>query len=128
MLPPLEEARRCPAVDLHRRRRPREPGHGRAGGSAAAAAPAPAQAALRWTGCATPRYPTLQCASLKVPLDHDRPGGRQISLALTRVPHTAATSQGPLLVNPGGPGGSGRSPGRVRRLRPAPRTWPPSTT
>ncbi|MFB6615230.1 alpha/beta hydrolase [Streptomyces sp. NPDC085524] len=64
--------------------------------------------ALTWTGCATSRYPTLQCASLKVPLDHDRPEGRQISLALTRVPHTAATSQGPLLVNPGGPGGSGR--------------------
>ncbi|MFF4101613.1 alpha/beta hydrolase [Streptomyces sp. NPDC001903] len=76
--------------------------------AAPAAAPA-APAALRWTGCATPRYPTLQCASLKVPLDHDHPAGRQISLALTRVPHTAATSQGPLLVNPGGPGGSGRS-------------------
>ncbi|MEU7550760.1 alpha/beta hydrolase [Streptomyces sp. NPDC044571] len=66
-------------------------------------------AALRWTGCATTRYPTLQCASLKVPLDHDRPAGRQITLALTRVAHTAATSQGPLLVNPGGPGGSGRA-------------------
>ncbi|MFF8267911.1 alpha/beta hydrolase [Streptomyces sp. NPDC016562] len=76
--------------------------------SAAPPAPAPKQAPLRWTGCATPRYTTLQCASLKVPLDHDRPGGRQITLALTRVPHTAATSQGPLLVNPGGPGGSGR--------------------
>ncbi|MFD6877435.1 MULTISPECIES: alpha/beta hydrolase [unclassified Streptomyces] len=73
------------------------------------AAAAPGQAALRWTGCATPRHPTLQCASLPVPLDHDRPAGRQISLALTRVPHTAATSQGPLLVNPGGPGGSGRA-------------------
>ncbi|MGW7451298.1 alpha/beta hydrolase [Streptomyces sp. NPDC054787] len=77
--------------------------------SAAPPAPAAKQAPLRWTGCATPRYTTLQCASLKVPLDHDRPGGRQITLALTRVPHTAATSQGPLLVNPGGPGGSGRS-------------------
>ncbi|MFD3324960.1 alpha/beta hydrolase [Streptomyces sp. NPDC058701] len=76
---------------------------------APAGAPAAAGAALTWTGCATPRYPTLQCASLKVPLDHDRPGGRQISLALTRVPHTAASSQGPLLVNPGGPGGSGRA-------------------
>ncbi|GLV84906.1 peptidase [Streptomyces lavendulae subsp. lavendulae] len=77
---------------------------------APAPAPAPAAAAaLRWSGCATPRYPTLQCASLKVPLDHDSPAGRQISLALTRVPHTAATSQGPLLVNPGGPGGSGRT-------------------
>ncbi|MFD3694674.1 alpha/beta hydrolase [Streptomyces sp. NPDC058646] len=77
--------------------------------TAAPAAPAPSKAALRWSDCATPRYPTLQCASLKVPLDHDRPDGRQISLALTRVPHTAATSQGPLLVNPGGPGGSGRA-------------------
>lgn len=76
---------------------------------AAAGTPAAAKAALTWAGCATPRYPTLQCASLKVPLDHDRPGGRQISLALTRVPHTAASSQGPLLVNPGGPGGSGRT-------------------
>ncbi|MGW6576781.1 alpha/beta hydrolase [Streptomyces sp. NPDC054945] len=71
------------------------------------AAQAPARATLRWTGCKTPRYPTLQCASLKVPLDHARPDGRQITLALTRVPHTGPTSQGPLLVNPGGPGGSG---------------------
>ncbi|MEU8461221.1 alpha/beta hydrolase [Streptomyces sp. NPDC029003] len=78
--------------------------------AAPAAAPAsPAARAVAWTGCATPRYPTLQCASLKVPLDHDHPAGRQISLALTRVPHTSATFQGPLLVNPGGPGGSGRS-------------------
>ncbi|MFK0252450.1 alpha/beta hydrolase [Streptomyces sp. NPDC090445] len=78
-----------------------------AAATAGTTASAPA-AALRWTGCATSRYPTLECASLKVPLDHARPSGRQITLALTRVPHTAATSQGPLLVNPGGPGGSGR--------------------
>ncbi|MFG2292521.1 alpha/beta hydrolase [Streptomyces sp. NPDC048603] len=74
-----------------------------------AAAPAESAAGLRWTECPTTKYPTLQCASLSVPLDHAQPGGRTISLALTRVPHTAATSQGPLLVNPGGPGGSGRS-------------------
>jgi pimeloyl-ACP methyl ester carboxylesterase len=61
-----------------------------------------------WKKCGTSDHPTLQCASLKVPLDHDRPRGRQITLALSRVPHTAKTSQGPLLVNPGGPGGSGR--------------------
>ncbi|MGW7526089.1 alpha/beta hydrolase [Streptomyces sp. NPDC054783] len=74
-------------------------------------APAPAQAApsanLSWKKCPTGNYPTLQCASLKVPLDHAHPSGRQITLALSRVPHTAKTSQGPLLVNPGGPGGSG---------------------
>lgn len=44
-----------------------------------------------------------------LPLDHDDPSGRKITLALTRVPHTAKTFQGPLLVNPGGPGGSGLS-------------------
>ncbi|MDC0766386.1 alpha/beta hydrolase [Streptomyces sp. HD] len=64
-------------------------------------------ARLTWQKCGTQDYPTLQCASLKVPLDHARPNGRQITLALSRVPHTAKKYQGPLLVNPGGPGGSG---------------------
>ncbi|MCS0600002.1 alpha/beta hydrolase [Streptomyces sp. LP11] len=76
--------------------------------AAPARAARPATAAdLAWKTCGSGDYPTLQCASLKVPLDHTRPGGRQITLALSRVPHTAPTSQGPLLVNPGGPGGSG---------------------
>ncbi|MEU6664941.1 alpha/beta hydrolase [Streptomyces sp. NPDC046727] len=70
-------------------------------------AQAAASAQLSWKQCGTSDYPRLQCASLKVPLDHARPSGRQITLALTRVPHTAPASQGPLLVNPGGPGGSG---------------------
>ncbi|MFJ9819222.1 alpha/beta hydrolase [Streptomyces sp. NPDC101151] len=78
------------------------------------AVPAPAATAappakLAWKKCGTPDYPTLQCASLEVPLDHARPTGQKITLAVSRVPHTAATSQGPLLVNPGGPGGSGLS-------------------
>ncbi|MPY33328.1 alpha/beta hydrolase [Streptomyces adustus] len=64
-------------------------------------------AKVTWKKCGTTDYPTLQCASLKVPLDHANPRGRQISLALSRVPHTAKKYQGPLLVNPGGPGGSG---------------------
>ncbi|MGW4052434.1 alpha/beta hydrolase [Streptomyces sp. NPDC004779] len=63
---------------------------------------------LSWTACGTQAYPRLQCATLKVPLVHDDPAGRSITLALTRVPHTAKTSLGPLVVNPGGPGGSGR--------------------
>ncbi|MEU8529258.1 alpha/beta hydrolase, partial [Streptomyces sp. NPDC048629] len=66
-------------------------------------------ARLIWTGCATKRYPRLECSSLTVPLDHDAPKSRTITLALSRVAHTARTSQGPLLVNPGGPGGSGLS-------------------
>ncbi|MDX6362618.1 MAG: hypothetical protein QOC85_1628, partial [Streptomyces sp.] len=62
---------------------------------------------LTWKKCGTSAYPTLQCASLKVPLDHTNPYSERITLALSRVPHTAKTYQGPLLVNPGGPGGSG---------------------
>ena len=75
---------------------------GASGASAAAPAAKPA-----WKKCATGDYPTLQCASLKVPLDHTKPNGQKITLALSRVPHTAKKYQGPLLVNPGGPGGSG---------------------
>ncbi|MFJ3160512.1 alpha/beta hydrolase [Streptomyces kanasensis] len=64
---------------------------------------------LQWSACATRQYPKLECATLRVPLDHSAPRGEQITLALSRVRHTARTSQGPLLVNPGGPGGSGRT-------------------
>jgi pimeloyl-ACP methyl ester carboxylesterase len=51
----------------------------------------------------------VQCASLQVPLDYSHPGGRKITLALSRVRATAPPGQreGVLLVNPGGPGGSG---------------------
>jgi pimeloyl-ACP methyl ester carboxylesterase len=64
-------------------------------------------AKVTWKKCATDDYPTLQCGSVKVPLDYAKPHGRKITLAVSRVPHTATKYQGPLLVNPGGPGGSG---------------------
>jgi len=77
-------------------------------GASTSQSPQSAPAAkLTWKNCATTNYPTLQCASLNVPLDHQHPHGQQITLALSRVKHTAQKSQGPLLVNPGGPGGSG---------------------
>ncbi len=46
---------------------------------------------------------------LSVPLDHENPSGPQIQLALSRIRHTVpeAEYQGVMLVNPGGPGGSG---------------------
>jgi pimeloyl-ACP methyl ester carboxylesterase len=49
----------------------------------------------------------FQCGSLKVPLDYGKPGGTKITLALTRIKHTAKRYQGVMLTNPGGPGGSG---------------------
>ena len=76
---------------------------------AAADTAAPRATPLVWKDCGTKSSPTLQCATVRSPLDHDDPAGRKVSLALTRVPHTSKTFQGPLLVNPGGPGGSGLS-------------------
>ncbi len=82
---------------------------GAAGSPAAAPAPAPAQpSALRWHSCSVQGVP-MRCASLRVPLDYRHPAGRKIALALSEVPATAprGRQQGALLVNPGGPGGSG---------------------
>ncbi|MBO0803174.1 MAG: alpha/beta fold hydrolase [Nocardiopsaceae bacterium] len=67
---------------------------------------------LHWHGCAgQPSGPGMKCASLRVPLDYSRPGGRHLTLALSMVPATAPKSQqqGVMLVNPGGPGASGLS-------------------
>lgn len=48
-----------------------------------------------------------QCATLDVPLDHDRPAGETVSLAVFRAPAKDADRRiGSLLVNPGGPGSS----------------------
>ncbi|MEU3614525.1 alpha/beta hydrolase [Streptomyces sp. NPDC006872] len=80
-----------------------------AGASPSHAAEPARTAKPAWKGCGTTAQPALQCTSLKVPLDHTQPDGKQITLALSRVPHTAKTYQGPLLVNPGGPGGRGLS-------------------
>src|SRR6202034_3015209 len=65
---------------------------------------------VSWHSC-TEQGASMLCGSLKVPLDYSHPNGREITLALSEVPATAPPSkrQGVLLVNPGGPGGSGLS-------------------
>ena len=57
---------------------------------------------LRWSKCEV----TFQCATATAPMDWSNPSGESIHLALIRA---TATGQrlGSLLVNPGGPGGSG---------------------
>jgi len=62
---------------------------------------------LTWTACQDAEH--AQCARLKVPLDWRDPDGAQIELALARLPATGPASQrlGTVVLNPGGPGGSG---------------------
>ena len=50
-----------------------------------------------------------ECGMLSVPLDYSRPRGEKIQIAVSRVVHTVPDEeyQGIMLVNPGGPGGSG---------------------
>src|SRR5690606_32896994 len=50
----------------------------------------------------------LGCATVSVPLDHAEPDGQQIDLMISRRAGTdAAAPRATLLLNPGGPGGSG---------------------
>jgi pimeloyl-ACP methyl ester carboxylesterase len=59
---------------------------------------------LRWKDCRDGD----RCASLTVPLDYARPQGRTLELALLKVPAKDQQGKvGSLVVNPGGPGGSG---------------------
>ncbi|MGH9034649.1 MAG: alpha/beta fold hydrolase, partial [Acidimicrobiia bacterium] len=65
--------------------------------------PAPSTGTLAWTKCGT-----LQCATLRVPMDYANPAGATIDLALARRPaRTPAARIGSLVFNPGGPGDSG---------------------
>ena len=58
---------------------------------------------LDWQACGS-----NECARLRVPLDYARPTGRSISLAVLRVRAQQRDQRvGQLVVNPGGPGGSG---------------------
>jgi len=70
--------------------------------TAVVGAPAYASPPLSWTSCEG----GLQCAQLTVPLDYAAPAGRTLRLALIRT-HATGARLGSLVVNPGGPGGSG---------------------
>jgi pimeloyl-ACP methyl ester carboxylesterase len=68
---------------------------------------------LDWQPC----QDDFECATARVPLDHDRPSGTKIELALVRDPASDPGERiGSLFFNPGGPGGSG-----VNFLRGAPK-------
>ncbi len=60
---------------------------------------------------------TFQCAYLTVPLDYSKPTGSTIKLGVLKVSASTADRIGSVVINPGGPGGSGMSVGgRHRRV------------
>ena len=59
---------------------------------------------LAWTACDT----GFQCATLTVPMDYTQPGGQTIGIKVIKLPMSGAGPRlGSLILNPGGPGGSG---------------------
>ncbi|GAA5195721.1 alpha/beta hydrolase [Rugosimonospora acidiphila] len=83
-------------------------GPDKSAGHAPTTAPA---ASITWGTCASASLKAAgaQCGYLAVPLDYRHPNGTKIQLAVSRIPHKTPDSkyQGVMLVNPGGPGGSG---------------------
>jgi len=84
--------------------------YGLPGPVARAAEPSPTEPTLQryssqiltWRPCQA-----LQCAELTVPRDYDDPAAGDISISLTRATAKTASPLGSIVVNPGGPGGSG---------------------
>jgi pimeloyl-ACP methyl ester carboxylesterase len=91
---------------------------GSRGPGAGGAAPSPTQASapapapelhtfyvqrLQWRGCAS-----WECAALEVPLDYSKPAGKIARLVVLRQKASRPDQRiGSLVINPGGPGGSG---------------------
>lgn len=67
-----------------------------------ASAPATAHA-LAWHTCDT----RFRCATLPVPIDYAAPSRGHLGIAVVELPSTSAHPVGDLVMNPGGPGGSG---------------------
>ncbi|WP_371779800.1 alpha/beta hydrolase [Streptosporangium subroseum] len=57
---------------------------------------------LAWSGC----HDGFQCAKLTVPLDYAQPTGEKIKIGMIRLP-ARGKRIGSIVINPGGPGGSG---------------------
>lgn len=61
---------------------------------------------LDWGACDEGASGT-ECATYEVPLDYDDPDGERVEIAVKRFPASGDDPIGSLVVNPGGPGGSG---------------------
>jgi pimeloyl-ACP methyl ester carboxylesterase len=76
------------------------------------ASAAPGPSSVRWSSCykalGAEFGVTYECATVNVPLDYAAANGAVVQLAVVRLPATdPAAKIGSILLNPGGPGGSG---------------------
>ncbi|MBV2365782.1 alpha/beta hydrolase [Streptomonospora nanhaiensis] len=58
---------------------------------------------IAWSDCGD----GFECGAFEVPLDYADPGGERLDIAVRRLPAASGDPLGSLVVNPGGPGGSG---------------------
>ena len=67
---------------------------------------------LAWKKCGG----SFECADLDVPLDYSDPSGQTIKVAVIKLPASGDDRIGSLVINPGGPGGSGIEYARAARF------------
>ena len=81
------------------------------GAAVVSAAEAAAVTKVAWRACTDPSLKAagVVCGSVTLPMDYARPSGPKVRIALSMLRHTvpAKKYQGVMLINPGGPGGSG---------------------
>ncbi|SDH98325.1 alpha/beta hydrolase fold [Sinosporangium album] len=75
------------------------------------AAEPPSAQKLAWRPCGG----EFECAKLQVPIDYGKPNGEKIQIAVIRLPASGPNRIGSIVVNPGGPGGSGVQYARAAR-------------
>ena len=76
------------------------------GGTAVATAETSTTDAVTWTPC--PEKPDVECGTVTVPVDWAKPNGEKMGVAIARRKATDPAKRiGSLLIDPGGPGGSG---------------------
>ncbi|USX51498.1 alpha/beta hydrolase [Lentzea sp. HUAS12] len=72
----------------------------------AVAAPERGAGSIAWQPCA--EAPAIECGFLELPVDHARPKGEKFPLAVSRRKASDPSRRiGAMIINPGGPGGSG---------------------
>ena len=77
--------------------------------ASAGSAESAASAGITWGSCTDQTLATVgaTCGFVTVPLDWSKPAGTKIKIRVSKVAAKGRTNQGVMLVNPGGPGGSG---------------------